>query len=157
MCMYIIFHYSDVIMSVMAPHITSLTIVYSFVQAQITENIKAPRHWPLWGEFIGDRWSSRTKTRNVENISSWWRHHATNERVLVALSCEICVSPCVVKHLEVRLVTRLDNHIIYRALPIYRGLFSSNNSREIAIAVPLRRCMGVSREILVWPKIYLRI
>ena len=22
-----------------------------FVQAQIKENIKAPRHWPLWGEF----------------------------------------------------------------------------------------------------------
>ena len=24
-----------------------------FVQAQIKENIKAPRHWPLWGEFTG--------------------------------------------------------------------------------------------------------
>ena len=27
-----------------------------FIQAQIKEMIKAPRHWPLWGEFIGDRW-----------------------------------------------------------------------------------------------------
>ena len=26
-----------------------------FVQAQIKENIKAPRHWPLLEEFIGDR------------------------------------------------------------------------------------------------------
>ena len=26
-----------------------------------TENIKAPRHWPLWGEFTGDRWIPRTK------------------------------------------------------------------------------------------------
>ena len=25
------------------------------------ENIKAPHHWPLWGEFIGDRWITRTK------------------------------------------------------------------------------------------------
>ena len=25
-------------------------------KAQIKENIKAPRHWPLWGEFTGDRW-----------------------------------------------------------------------------------------------------
>ena len=25
-----------------------------FVQAQIKESIEAPRHWPLWGEFIGD-------------------------------------------------------------------------------------------------------
>ena len=24
-----------------------------FIQAQIKENIKAPRHWPLWGESIG--------------------------------------------------------------------------------------------------------
>ena len=29
-----------------------------FVQAQITENIKAPRHWPLWGGFTGDRCSN---------------------------------------------------------------------------------------------------
>ena len=27
-----------------------------FIQAQIKENIKAPRHWPLCGEFTGDRW-----------------------------------------------------------------------------------------------------
>ena len=50
-------HYIDVIMSAMASQITSLTIVYSrFIQAQIKENIKARRHWPLWGEFTGDRW-----------------------------------------------------------------------------------------------------
>ena len=28
---------------------------------QIKENIKAPRHWPLCGEFTGDRWIPRTK------------------------------------------------------------------------------------------------
>ena len=32
-----------------------------FVQAQIKENIKAPRHWPLWGESTGDRWISPHK------------------------------------------------------------------------------------------------
>ena len=32
-----------------------------FLQAQIKENIIAPRHWPLWGEFSGDRWIPRTK------------------------------------------------------------------------------------------------
>ena len=26
------------------------------VPAQIEENIKAPRRWPLWWEFTGDRW-----------------------------------------------------------------------------------------------------
>ena len=25
------------------------------------ENIQAPRHWPLWGEFTGDCWTLRTK------------------------------------------------------------------------------------------------
>ena len=32
-----------------------------FIQAQMKENIKAPRHWPLWGEFTGDRWIPLTK------------------------------------------------------------------------------------------------
>ena len=41
----------------MASQITSLTIVYlTVIQAHIKDNIKAPRHWPLWGEFTGDRW-----------------------------------------------------------------------------------------------------
>ena len=29
-------------------------------KAQIKENIKAPRHWPLCGEIAGDRWIPRT-------------------------------------------------------------------------------------------------
>ena len=38
-----------------ASQITSLTIVYS-----TKENIKAPRDWPLCGEFTGDRQIPRT-------------------------------------------------------------------------------------------------
>ena len=30
-------------------------------EAQIKENFKALRYWPLWGEFTGDRWIPRTK------------------------------------------------------------------------------------------------
>ena len=45
-------HYYDVIMGAIASQITSLAVVYSTVySAQIKENIKAPRHWPLCGEF----------------------------------------------------------------------------------------------------------
>ena len=40
-------HYSGVMMGAMASQITSITTVYS--KAQIKENIKAPRHWPLCG------------------------------------------------------------------------------------------------------------
>ena len=32
-----------------------------FIQVQIKENIKAPRHWPLRGEFTGDQWIPCTK------------------------------------------------------------------------------------------------
>ena len=55
------FHYGDVIMDAIASQITSLTIVTQpFIQTQIKENIKAPRHWPLCGEFTGHRRIPRT-------------------------------------------------------------------------------------------------
>ena len=55
-------HYSDVIMSAVAfKSMASRLLVQPFGQAQIKENIKAPRHWPLWGEFTGYRWIPRTK------------------------------------------------------------------------------------------------
>ena len=39
----------------------SRLFTHPFIQAQMKENIKAPRNWPLWGKFTGDRWISRTK------------------------------------------------------------------------------------------------
>ena len=56
-------HHNDVIMSAMASQITSLTSVLlnRLFKAQIKENIKAARHWLLWGEFTGDRWIPRKK------------------------------------------------------------------------------------------------
>ena len=56
-----ILHYDDVIMGVIVSQTTSLTMfTQPFIQTQIKENIKAPRHWPLCGEFTGDRWIPRT-------------------------------------------------------------------------------------------------
>ena len=52
--------YSDVIMGTMASQATSLTIIYSLIHVQIKENVKAPRYWPLCGEFTGHRWIPRT-------------------------------------------------------------------------------------------------
>ena len=55
-------HYSDVILSAMASQITGVSIVcLTVVQAQITENLKAPRHWPLWGESTDNCWIPLTK------------------------------------------------------------------------------------------------
>ena len=51
--------FSDVIMGVMAFQITKSPalplFIKPFVEAQIKENIKAPRHWPLCGEFTSDQ------------------------------------------------------------------------------------------------------
>ena len=58
-------HYGDVIMGAMASQITSLSPLFTqpFIQAQIKENTKAPRHWPLCGEFTCGRWIPRTNAQ----------------------------------------------------------------------------------------------
>ena len=49
--------------------------LFAFGQAQIKENIKAPRHWLVWGESTGDQWIPITKGSTAENDTIWWRHH----------------------------------------------------------------------------------
>ena len=48
------------------------------IRAQIKVNIKAPRHWPLCGEFTGDRWISRTngqlRGKCFHLMTSSWDH-----------------------------------------------------------------------------------
>ena len=56
---------------------TSRLFTQPFIQAEIKESIEAPRHWPLCGEFTGDRWIPRTKASNAETIFIWWRHNDT--------------------------------------------------------------------------------
>ena len=56
-------------------------------KAQIKENIKASRCWPLCGEFTDDRWIPRKKAINSENVSIWWRHHDFDCRLWTKLSC----------------------------------------------------------------------
>ena len=46
-----------------------------FVQAQIKENIKAPRHWPCWGNSPVTGEFPAQSASNAENVSIWWRHH----------------------------------------------------------------------------------
>ena len=41
-------------------HQLSPLFTQPFIRVQIKVNIKAPRHWPLCGEFTGDRWIPRT-------------------------------------------------------------------------------------------------
>ena len=51
-----------------------------FNQAQIKETIKVPHHWPLCGEFTGDRWNPRT---------NWWRYHEFVKSRFVLVSKQI--------------------------------------------------------------------
>ena len=44
---------------------------------------QAPRHWPLWGEFTGDRWIPRTKGQWRGNVSVWWHHDGNNSEWLM--------------------------------------------------------------------------
>ena len=48
-------HYSGVTIGAMASRITSLPSVYLTVYSGADQR-KHPRHWPLCGEFTGDRW-----------------------------------------------------------------------------------------------------
>ena len=59
------------------------------VEAQIKENIKAPRHWPLYVtvEFPAQ------KANNAENVSIWWRHHDSDKRRQIKQLAEITLYP----------------------------------------------------------------
>ena len=85
-------HYSDVNMSAMV----SQLLAQPFVQANIKENIKVPRHWPLWGESTTDQWIPLTQGQlrwkcfhlmtpcpHTPGISVWQQYWAsTNNNIL---------------------------------------------------------------------------
>ena len=106
-------------MGAMASQITSHTTVYSIVHsgADQRKHQKAPRHWPLCGEFAGDRWIPGEMFSNAENVSIWWRHHAAFP--CLALPClarpgPVRPGPCSfyvsVGHLRSFLAVILPNH-----------------------------------------------
>ena len=69
MCL-LLCHYSDVIMSrwrLKTP--VSRLFAQPFIRAHIKENIKALRHWLLWGETTDDRWIHKgTVTRKMLHL-----------------------------------------------------------------------------------------
>ena len=50
-----------------------------FIQTQIKENIKAPRHWPLCCVARNSPVTAQTAS-NAENVSIWRRHHVLKRR-----------------------------------------------------------------------------
>ena len=57
----------------------------SFIRAQIKKIIKAPRHWPLCGEFTGTGEFPTQRVSNAENVSIWWRHHDVSRQMCIGL------------------------------------------------------------------------
>ena len=95
-----ILHHTDVIMTTMASQITSLAVVYSTAYSDADQwNIKAPRHWPLCGEFTGTGEFPAQRASYAENVSIWWRHHGVAPHWLKkagarALMCQLKVNWC---------------------------------------------------------------
>ena len=59
-----VLHYNDVIVGAIGSQITSLTIVSSTVYSDGDQRKhQDPRHWPLCGEFTGDRWIPYTNVQ----------------------------------------------------------------------------------------------
>ena len=58
------------------------------IQTQMKENIKAPRHWPLCGEFTGTGDFPAQRASYAENVSIWWRHH--EKRSLKTKTIQVC-------------------------------------------------------------------
>ena len=86
-------------MTTMASHKSpaSRFFIQPFIQTQIKENIKAPRHWPLCGEFTGTGEFPTQRASCAENVSIWWRRHEDGKsslnlphatRHLVIVSCD---------------------------------------------------------------------
>ena len=117
-------------MTTMASQITSLTVVYSTVYSDADKkNIKAPRHWPLGGEFTGTGEFPAQRASYTENVSIWWRHH--NNRHSYLAYCVYC------EYFEdMAWLCKTLNLIIYYVKSILHPISISN-----AIFSPLQRVM----------------
>ena len=87
------FHYDDVIMGAISSLITSLTIVYSTVysDADQTKHQSSASLAFAWGIHRGPA----QMASNAENVSIWWRHHATAGEVRARGSNYIPIFPTV--------------------------------------------------------------
>ena len=93
-------HYVDVIMTTMAPQITSLTVVYSIVYSgadQRKQQSSASLAF-LCGEFTGTGEFPTQRASNAENFFIWWRPHCPfingfqNMLIYVIILCDAWLS-----------------------------------------------------------------
>ena len=85
-------------MCAMVSQITSLTIVCSIVHSGTDlRKHQSSRHWPLCGEFTGNRWIPCTNGQYAENVFIRWWHHELEETFGESSLCFWCIIKSPVK------------------------------------------------------------
>ena len=132
-------HYIDVIMG--------LTIVYSFIQTQIKENIKTPRHWPLCGEFTGDRWIPRTNGQLHEKCV-----HLMTSSCFVKITFSFQCTPLIWLDRKHPIAHPQEQGIgCYSAPSIYRGhFFKFHHCNCCAVCTGVSYITAIYRESIVY-------
>ena len=88
-------------------------LTQSFIQTQMKENIKAPRHWPLCGEFTGTGEFPAQRASNAENVSIWWRHHESTLplQAIVTQAAEVWTLEWILSCYAAAQIAYLQGHI----------------------------------------------
>ena len=93
-------HYNDVIMSAIA----SRNCLLSRFQAQIKENIKAPRHWPLWGNSPVTGEFPAQRASNAEMFSF--------DDIIMSYTVRRLIFPFVMSNEDIWYLTKIQLNII---------------------------------------------
>ena len=85
---------------------------------EFKQDIKAPLHWPLWGESAGERWFPSQRANDAANVSIWRRHHGMHGFPFCAnpLSEPIMAKCSTNVSLDFDVFTIDDNEKVYRNL-----------------------------------------
>ena len=120
-------------MGATASQITSLTIFYSTVYSGADQkNIKFSRHWPLCGEFTGDR----------------WRHHINQSQI-----APYYIKPTLqTKHSLIR-VFRSSSNIFSYPYHQYRYIGGISDVKDCFIESKILRFYNICTQIdvVIWP------
>ena len=157
----------------MASQITGVSIVCSnVVRSRIKANIKAPRHWPLCGEFTGDRWIPRTKSQLCGKCfhsltSSWWTWKPMAFVKLILNSCYnwqlvcnfgimertflliFCVYSCFIH-------PNLANNFLLKNPSSYQNVVATFSNKSL-IDKCFSSAICARRQLLSWPRCNIRL
>ena len=106
---YHLFHYDDVIMTMLSSQITSLTVVYSIVYSGVNQR----KHQSsaslvfVWEIHRGTGEFPAQMASYAENVSIWWRHHV----FILILACVIHPEPGSLSNHTV-VIFLLDNSLL---------------------------------------------